>query len=642
MRRQRRGFALLALFVSLSLFAGACGGDDDDDSSGDSGDESASGDLTGACPTPEDAAEDSAEAEADTESTESTDTTASDSTDTTAAGDGGETSTSEAAAPAAAAQPSAIQAVRGAAPDQDVPQGGELVDIGTYPEGPPEHIDPALNVTLDGYQTVNALYDGLTDINANDPENPEIVGQVAESWEANGDSTVWTFNIRDGLTFSDGSQILPSTFKNSWERASNPDFAGDYSYLFNFLQGGAEKLAGTASEITGVVADDSAMTLTTTLSAPYANWPWVAGFQIFMPVPEAAMQNPADWENGMMIGNGPFMLEEARSDEQIVLVPNPEWDGTAYDAALQLPADPYLDRLTFRVVADRNVGYNSFEAGEAQVGPIPEGRFAEAAENYGTTTDIPTLGSYHFELCWTDPTTGGEDNLLIRQAISQAINREEINEVVWDGVFLEATGITPRGIPGFQEGLCDYCEFDLDAAQAALDEWTEAGNELPSEPLKILFNSGSYHTDVVDLIVDQVSEIGIELEPVEVDTETYFTQLAEGACNNFCRSGWIADYATYDNFMYDLFHSDAIGGNNHGYYSNEQFDELVDQAKATADEATRDDLFHQAEQMLLNEDMAAIPIAQYVGDYVYDEDTVVGFTQTPFQLIPYEKVGVNS
>jgi oligopeptide transport system substrate-binding protein len=646
MRRRSRSTQLLALLLGVSLFTAACGGDDDDD--GGSGDESASQDLSGACQPPDEAAGDSA----DSETTESTE--ASDASETTESTEGGEdsdtsdtsaeddTSTTEAAAPAPATQAATVQAVRGAAPEQDVPQGGELVDIGTFPEGAPEHIDPALNVTLDAYQVINAMYDGLTDIDASDPENPQIVGQVAESWESSDDLVTWTFHIRDGLTFSDGSPILPSTFKDSWERASDPDFAGDYSYLFNFLQGGAEKLAGDADEISGVVADDDAMTLTTTLSAPYANWAWIAGFQLFMPVPEGALENPADWENGDMVGNGPFMLEEPRSDEEIRLVPNPEWDGTVYDAALDLPADPHLDRLIFRIVADRNVGYNAFEAGEAQVGPIPEGRFAEAAENYGTTTDIRTLGSYHFELCWTDPVTGGPDNVKLRQAISQAINRDEINEVVWDGMFFLNPGLTPAGIPGYQEGLCEFCDFDLEAAQAALDEWEADGNELPDEPLRILFNSGSYHTDVVDLIVDQVAEIGIELEPVEVDTETYFTQLADGACNNFCRSGWIADYATYDNFMYDLFHTDAIGGNNHGMYSNPEFDRLVDQAKATADEAQRDDLFHQAEQLLLNDDIAVIPIAQYVGDYVYDEDTVVGFTQTPFQLIPYERVGVNS
>ena len=95
---------------------------------------------------------------------------------------------------------------------EEAQQGGEMVDLGTFVGDPPEHIDPALNTTLDAYQVVNAVYDGLTDIDASDPDNPEIVPQVAESFEANDDATEWTFTIRDGLTFADGEEILPSTF----------------------------------------------------------------------------------------------------------------------------------------------------------------------------------------------------------------------------------------------------------------------------------------------------------------------------------------------------------------------------------------------------------------------------------------------
>jgi ABC-type transport system substrate-binding protein len=134
--------------------------------------------------------------------------------------------------------------------------GGELVDLGTFVGDPPEHIDPALNVTLDSYQVVNALYDGLTDVSFEDPQNPEVIGLVAESFEANADATEWVFTIRDGVNFSDGEQVVPSSFVRGWERATDPDFAGDYSYLFNFIEGGEEKLAGEAETISGVTADD--------------------------------------------------------------------------------------------------------------------------------------------------------------------------------------------------------------------------------------------------------------------------------------------------------------------------------------------------------------------------------------------------
>jgi oligopeptide transport system substrate-binding protein len=525
---------------------------------------------------------------------------------------------------------------------EDAVQGGELIDLNTFTGDPPEHIDPALNVTIDAYQVVNSLYDGLTEIDSSDPENPEPVGQVAESWESNEDSTVWTFTIREGLTFSDGTEVLPSSFERAWERASDPEFAGDYSYLFNFIEGGAEKLAGDADELAGVEADDEAMTLEVTLSEPYANFPYIAGFQIFMPMPEAVdeLSDQNEWENGLMVGNGPFMLEEPRTDEEIIVVPNPEWDGTQYDDALELPEQPYLERITFRVQADPDTSFNSFQAGEGDTALIPPGRISEARDNYETTLDTQMLASFpHFEISWTDPVTGGPENVKLRQAISQAIDREAINEAAFEGTRTIATGITPPGIPGFEEGLCEYCAYDPEAAEAAFQEWQDEGNEL-TEPLRVQYNTGAGHEPVVQIMIDNLREIGIDAEEEPFDTETYFTQLAEGACQ-ICRSGWIADYPTYDNYMYDLFHSDAIGGNNHGAYSNPEFDELVDEAKATSDPEEQADLFHQAEQILLNDDIGVIPGFWMVGDYVYNGDKIANFPQTTFQLVIWEKVSLH-
>lgn len=511
--------------------------------------------------------------------------------------------------------------------------GGEFTDLGTFVGDPPEHIDPALNVTLDAYQVVNALYDGLTDVDSTDPANPVIVPQVAETVEANDDATEWTFKIKDDQFFSDGEQVLPSSFSRAWERASDPDFAGDYSYLFNFIDGGEAKLAGDADTLAGVDANDDTMTLTVTLAEPYSNFDAVAGFQIFFPMPSAVddLSDQADWENGIMIGNGPYAMAEPRTDEQIVLTKNDEWSG---DFNGETWPDR-LDTITFVTTADPDTAYNSFEAGEGDDSKIPPARTAEATENWGTTTDVAILGSYHFDFNLEDPTVGGDENLLFRQAVSQAIDRDEINEAVFDGARATSTGVTPEGIPGFAADLCDYCTYDPEAAQAAFDEWTAAGNE-QTEPLPVQFNRDDGHEPVVQIIVDNLAAIGIDAVAEGMDGETYFSDLAEGACV-FCRSGWFADYPTYDNFMYDLFHSDSLGGNNYGF-DNAEFDDLVDQAKATVDKDEQADLFHQAEQILLNDQIAAVPVNWYKGDYVYNDQTIATFPQTNFGLIVWEQV----
>ncbi|MCB1015794.1 MAG: hypothetical protein KDB10_11845, partial [Acidimicrobiales bacterium] len=205
--------------------------------------------------------------------------------------------------------------------------GGDFIDLGTFVGDPPEHLDPALNTTLDAYQVINAVYDGLTDIDTSDPANPVIVPDVAESYEANDDATVWTFTIRDDQVFSNGEQITPSTFKASWDRAAQ--MAGDYSYLMSFIEGGIEVVEGDAEEISGVVANDDDMTLEVTLTEPYSNFDAVAGFQLFFPLPSEATDAAdfTEWENGIMIGNGPFAMTEPRTDEEILLEKNDEWDG---------------------------------------------------------------------------------------------------------------------------------------------------------------------------------------------------------------------------------------------------------------------------------------------------------------------------
>ena len=516
-------------------------------------------------------------------------------------------------------------------PAGDTQAGGEIIDLGTVVGDPLEHIDPALNSTLDAYQVINTIYDGLTDIDATDPDNPQIVPHVAESFEPNDDASEWTFTIREGQTFAGGEEILPSTFQKSWERAA--DLAGDYSYLLGFIDGGSERLAGDADTISGIAVDDEAMTLTVTLDAPYSNFPAVAGFQLFMPVPQEAIDAGADWENEPMFGNGPYKMEEARTDQVIKVVKSDEWGGD-YN---QETWDERLDSIEFRVTADPDTSYNSFEAGEGHNGNIPPARVSHAEENYGNTLDVSILGSYH----WVFATDGdgplaGDENLKLRQAISAAIDREEINTAVYEGSRTSSTGVTPNGIPGFAEGLCEFCTFDAELAESLFKEWTDAGGEL-TEPIPLQFNADAGHEPVAQIVVDNLKAVGIDAVAEPESGETYFSDLAAGGCKAMCRAGWFADYPTYDNFMYDLFHTESIGGNNLGGYDNEEFDSLIDEAKQETDADTQAQLFQDAEKILLNEDTGVVPMNWYKGDYVYS-DEISSFPQTNFGLIIWEQV----
>ena len=511
----------------------------------------------------------------------------------------------------------------------DGAERAELVDVATFAAGPPANLDPALNGDTDTYSVVNQLYDGLTDIDSSDPDDPEVVPLVAESFESP-DGRVWTFTIREGIEFSDGEAVQPSSFVRGWERAAA--LGGPYAYLFELIEGGTAKVKGEAPTISGVVADDAARTLTVTLAQPLADFPIVVGFQVFSPMPSAVDELPdqSQWDRGPMIGNGAFKLDEARTDSEVVLERNERWAGNfrGIDEAS-------LDRITFRVSQDRDAAFRAFEAEEAQVGPLPRGD-AAAAEQYGDTLGTSLLSSYHLQIGWNDPVLGGPDNVELRRAISLAIDRDEVNEAAYSGTQAVATGIAPPGIPGFEPDLCEHCRYDPDAAKEAFEKWTEAGNQLDG-PVVLQVNAGQGHESALDVMVDNLKAVGIDARADTPPQEAYGELLATGGCK-VCRFNWVADYPTYDNFLKSMFHSSAGGPPHAGGYANPEFDRLVDEAMATADADERAELFRRAEDILVNVDVGVIPVFWGRGLYIYDEDTVEDFEQTPFGLVLWEQV----
>ena len=362
-----------------------------------------------------------------------------------------------------------------------------------------------------------------------------------------------------------------------------------------------------------------------------SNFDAVVTFQLFFPMPDAAIDAGAEWENGVMIGNGPYAMETARTDQEIILVKNDSWAG---DFNGETWPDR-LDRILFVTQADPDTAYNALEAGEAMNANIPPARVADAQESYGTTLDVNILGSYHFVINGRDDRIGGDENLKLRQAISTATAPTEINTAVYNDSRTQSTGITPPGIPGFAADICDYCAYDADQAQTLFDEWVAEGG-VQDGPIPIQFNADAGHEPVVQIIVDNLTAIGIEAEAQPFPSETYFSQLADGECV-ICRAGWFADYPTYDNFMFDLFHGSALDGNNFGFQS-EEFDALVDEAKQTVDKDAQAALFQEAEDILLNQETYAIPINWYRGDYAYDQAKVTNFPQTNFGLILWEQI----
>ena len=553
-------------------------------------------------------------------------------------GDSKETSGGGSAATTTVKRPAECQTLSFA----DAPSGGELTDYAQLASGGDDTtFDPGAVQTLDESQVTTALYDGLTDYDFTDTCNPVLKPLVAEKFSPNADASVWTFTVKKGEKFADGTPVLPSNFKKGWERAGSQKFASPYGYLINYIKDGSKLQDGSVNDLPAIVADDSAMTLTVTLESANADFGGIVSHPFFSPIANADLQKlgnePAGWgDKGATIGNGPFKFVSADAPDsgKVVIERNPNWGGNVYG-----DKKATLDKIIFNITADTATSYQAFESGEGDTATLPSGKTAEAAAKYGNTTKSPQTGVYYFDFGFADPVLGGEKNVKLREAISMAIDRNEINTKVYDGVRNLPTGITPPGIPGFKADLCDYCKTDKVAAKKAFDEWTAAGGKLTA-PLKISFNSGGGHEGVVQIMQANLKDVlGIdsELNPIE---KSYFREIAkEGACQ-ICRSGWYADYPTYGNFMVDLFSKASIGGNNLGRNDDPKFESIIADAQKETDATKRGELYNQAEQQILNNAVSVIPLNWYVGDQVFNKDKVVNFVDPPLGLYLWEKVGV--
>jgi oligopeptide transport system substrate-binding protein len=490
---------------------------------------------------------------------------------------------------------------------------------------------------IDFAQVTNAVWDGLTDVDYTDKCNPVVKPLVASKWTSNADATQYVFTIKPGQKFSNGNPVLPSSFQLGWERLGNKKLASPYQSLLDYIKGGAEYEAGKASSVSGIHADDANMTLTVDMSSPNPDFPMIVSMQAWSPIDKTdfdKVKYETGWGKGITIGNGPYMIQKA-DDQSVVLVPNPNWAGDIYGLT-----KPHLSKITFMISQDTQSAFQAFQSGEGDTGPIPYGQYTVAQKQYKNTVKSPQLSNEYYQFGFDDKQVGGAKNLKLRQAISEAINRDEINQKAYEGTQTIATGITPPGIPGFQPGLCKYCGYNPTDAKKLYSEWQQAGGKV-NGPIKIQYNTGAGHEQVVALIQADLKDVlGLEVTP-EPGGDNYFSDIAKKGGCTICRLGWVADYPTYGNFMENLFGSGAIGGNNSGGFDDPHFDQLTAQAAAAPDATTRGQLYNQAESYFLNDQMGAIPIVWNTGNQVFS-NKVVNYDQQPNGVVLWQRVGKSS
>lgn len=500
------------------------------------------------------------------------------------------------------------------------PEAEKPVKGGTYNHplyADPVSLDPAHISESEGFRVGVMIYEGLVTY---DPKTLEVKPALAEKWDVNENATVFTFKIRKGVKFHNGKELTAADFKKAWERACARDTQSEVAYILAPIKGYDEMQEGKATELSGVkVLDD--YTLEVTLKYPFAEFVQTLGHPVASAYPveeaEKAVKEKKVWENP--IGTGPFKFVSWKHNQEVVLERNPDYWGD----------EPYLDKIVFRVFEDENTAFIEFKAGNLHDCSIPTGQLkaTKADPTYGPMVVMgPELALYYYGFNMEKGVFAKDKNL--RLAIEYGTDRDSIINTVMEGLPLPATGIVPKGIPGYVEDQSPY-KYDEEKAK---EYWEKSSK--PKE-ITLWYNTSEGHQKIAEAAQAGYKKIGINVKLTNLEWGTYLDKVMKGECE-FFRMGWIADYPSMDNFLYPLFHSSEKGNNNMTFYSNPEVDKLLEEARKETDEEKRHELYRKAEKMIL-EDAPIVPIYFYQFARVV-QPQVKNYHISAMGLVPFNQI----
>ena len=499
----------------------------------------------------------------------------------------------------------------------------------------PETLDPALNSAIDGANTIITIFEPLLLIN----ENNEVVGGQAESWETSEDGLTWTFTMRDGLKWSDGTDLNAKDFEYSFKRMVDPNTAAPYAETCLGMIDGFEEAAGfpdadgnpTAEpnpDALNVKASDDGKTLTIVLSYPCSYFDKMAAFATMSPVQQATVEANGDsWctSPDTFVSNGPYMITDWTPSERIVLTKNPNYVG-GWDSSKIVS-----DTITLLLLEDSSASFAAYNSGEAQLikdVPTDEIPSLTKAEDGGDFYVDTILGTYYVSL---NLQRDAFKDAKVRKALSLAIDRDYVANTIMQGTYSAADSIVGPGIvdeSGYfhDNGNAPYISADYEANLAEAKKLLEEAGYPNGEgypTIEYSTNDAGYHVPLAEYLQQAWGDLGITLTINKMEWSS-FTPARRAGEYDVARNGWVMDYNDPSN-MLDLFCSG--NGNNDGKYSNPDFDAAID-ASRVADSAEHFAQLHKAEDILM-EDMGCLPIAYY-NDYWLQSPTLKGTWHSPY------------
>lgn len=480
----------------------------------------------------------------------------------------------------------------------------------------PETIDPALNSAVDGGNMLLHSHECLLIVDQDGKLQP---GQ-AESYEVSEDGLTWTFHLREGLKWSDGSDLTANDFVYSWKRVCDPLVAAPYAETVLGMVKGYEDAIGGNLDALAVTAPDD-LTLVVELNAPCSYFGSLAAFATLSPVQQATVEANGDaWATApeTYISNGPFYMTEWVPGSHITFSKNPYyWNADAIK----------LDRLKFVLMEDSNAAYSAYQTGDVlMIKDVPTEEIPSLQGNPEFYVD-PIIGTYYVSL---NIQRAPFDNADVRKALSLAVDREYVASTLMQGTYSAASNFMGPGwidTDGSEfmsnanggKPYIDTTNYEAnleEAKQLLADAGYPDGEGFPS--ITYTTNDAGYHKVVAEYLQQAWAELGIDLQ-VNIVEWSSFTPMRRNGEFDAARNGWVGDYSDPSN-MIELFYT--TNGNNDGKFSNADFDAAIELSRTTLDAAERSKALHDAEDIMM-EEAACIPIAYY-NDFWLQSDKITG------------------
>lgn len=488
--------------------------------------------------------------------------------------------------------------------EAEAPAASEGKELAVQIGPDPETVDPALNSASDGGNMILHAFECLLTVGQDGNLQP---GQ-AETWETSEDGLTWTFHLRDGLKWSDGSALTANDFVYSWKRVCDPIVAAPYAEtVLGMVKGYEEAVAGNTDALAVTATDDK--TLVVELNAPCSFFGSLAAFATLSPVQQATIEKNGDaWATApeTYVSNGPFCMTEWVPGSHITFSKNTNyWNADAIK----------LGRIKFVLMEDSNAAYSAYQTGEVLlIKDVPTEEISSLKGN-GEFHVEPIIGTYYLSVNTEREPFNNPD---VRKALSLAIDREYVAGTLMQGTYSAASNFMGPGwidTDGKEfmananggEVYIDTTNHEANVEQAKqllADAGYANGEGFPA--ITYTTNDSGYHKVVAEYLQQAYAELGINLQ-VNVVEWSSFTPMRRNGEYDIARNGWVGDYTDASN-MLDLLYS--TNGNNDGKYNNADYDAAMDLSRTTTDAAERSQALHTAEDILM-EEAACIPVAYY-------------------------------